>query len=105
MIAALVDRLGDAGEIQLDVDHFPATIGRKAESTVRLTDRWVSRLHCRIEIEGEDLVVRDLGSRHGTYVNGELVEDAVLAPGDELQIGLHEFRIKYVRAEPIRGSS
>ena len=99
MTACFVDSFRNLEGFQLDFDQFPATIGRAEHATVRLTDRWLSRLHCQIEIEGEHLVVRDLDSRHGTSINGEQVEEATLAPGDELQIGMHTYRVQYARAE------
>ena len=47
----------------------------------------VSRKHAVFQIEGDQFVVRDVGSLNGTYVNRELIDSAVLRPGDEVQIG------------------
>jgi pSer/pThr/pTyr-binding forkhead associated (FHA) protein len=81
-----------AGE-QVVQSALPVTIGRGAAADVQVTDAWVSRLHCRIdEIDGE-LIVRDLGSRHGTLVNGEHISEHVLAPGDEIILGTTRLRI------------
>ena len=99
MIASFTDFLRNLAGFDLNCDQFPATLGRGEGATIQLTDRWVSRTHCRIFVEGQHLVVLDLGSRHGTYVNGESVEEAILAPGDELQIGVNTFRVHYIGTE------
>ena len=81
---------------EIVVDQFPIELGRGQQSGVRIDDRWLSRRHCRVEVaEDGTLVVRDLGSRHGTFVNGRLVVEAKLAPGDELCIGLSHFVAEY----------
>ena len=80
-------------EIALTV--FPVRLGRRAGSGVYLEDRWVSREHCEITCEGEVLTVRDLGTKHGTFVNGHAVVVAALHPGDELSVGLTRFVVHY----------
>ncbi|MEY3925099.1 MAG: hypothetical protein RIQ63_450 [Actinomycetota bacterium] len=47
----------------------------------------MSRRHAHLEQSGDHVVLRDLGSLNGTYVNQERIEEAVLAHGDEVQIG------------------
>lgn len=66
-----------------------ASIGRSDACAVRLEGRHVSRIHARLERRGEAVVIRDNGSRNGTYVNGLPVQEATLAPGDEVEIGEH----------------
>ena len=63
------------------------TAGRHPESDIFLDDVTVSRRH--VEISNVDGVYRakDVGSLNGTYVNKQLIEDAALVDGDELQIG------------------
>jgi len=64
-----------------------AVIGRGQVADVRLDDASVSRAHCRIEREGMDFVLIDLGSRNGTQHNGKNVSRIVLAEGDKIQVG------------------
>ncbi len=67
-----------------------ATIGRGKSSEVALFDEGVSRAHARILSEGDEVWVEDLGSRNGTFVNGErLTSNAKvqLADGDKIQVG------------------
>jgi len=74
---------------------LPATIGRAPESSVHISDRWLSRQHCEIYRFDNAVVVRDLGSTHGTYVNGEKVTEVELRPGDRISVGLSTFVAKF----------
>jgi pSer/pThr/pTyr-binding forkhead associated (FHA) protein len=68
------------------------TIGRSPESDIFLDDITVSRNHSQIEHRLEGLVLRDLGSLNGTYVNRRRIHDEErLQNGDEVQIG--KFRL------------
>ena len=62
-------------------------LGRGAGADLQLVDGKVSREHCRIDV-GDRILVEDLGSQNGTYLNGGLIhQPAPLAEGDELAIG------------------
>jgi hypothetical protein len=63
------------------------SIGRAESSTIRINDSRVSRQHSRIQKHGEEYIIIDLHSSNGTYVNGQKIDEYVLAPGDEIQIG------------------
>jgi pSer/pThr/pTyr-binding forkhead associated (FHA) protein len=80
---------------EIDLIDFPLRIGRGPDADVQLGDRWVSREHCEIDSADDALVVRDLGSKHGTFVNGRSVMEAELHQGDELNIGLTRFVVEY----------
>jgi sulfite reductase (NADPH) flavoprotein alpha-component len=70
---------------------LPATLGRDATAvSVVLDDRDVSRRHAQLEIFDGHLVLTDLGSTNGTYVNDEPVTYRVLFPGDRVRIGRYE---------------
>ena len=47
----------------------------------------VSRKHCRLIRDGDTVRIEDLGSSNGTYHNGQRVQEAVLSPGDSVQVG------------------
>jgi len=72
-------------------------IGRLPSCDIHIsTDPAVSRRHCRIAWQSPELKLESLGT-HGSRLNGNPVEDAVLADGDELEIGAHtRFRISIV---------
>lgn len=65
----------------------PLTVGRDRANALHLRDLAVSRHHCVIEIRGGRLLLRDLGSSHGTFVNGVPVTERVLEHGDLVTIG------------------
>jgi len=62
-------------------------IGKLSTSHVRLDDETVSRMHAVVEVSGDDVHVIDLGSTRGTLLNGQKVNKAKLADGDELHLG------------------
>jgi hypothetical protein len=63
-------------------------IGRGPGNDLRLADPMVSQHHTVVSIEGDALVVRDLGSRNGTFVNGERLTGAArVGPGDVVGLG------------------
>lgn len=71
------------------LDAERTTAGRHPDSDIFLDDITVSRRHA--ELRRDELgnyVVRDVGSLNGTYVNRTRVDEAQLADGDELQIGM-----------------
>jgi hypothetical protein len=71
--------------------------GRHPESDIFLDDITVSRRHVEISPkDGGSYVLRDVGSLNGTYVNRERIDEAQLAPGDEVQIG--KFKLVYLVA-------
>ncbi|HEU5056197.1 MAG TPA: GGDEF domain-containing protein, partial [Kofleriaceae bacterium] len=63
------------------------TLGRGGGADVRLVDEGISRFHCRIKIDGDDLYVEDLQSRNGTFLNGERISRRKLEDGDKIQLG------------------
>jgi len=67
----------------------PLTVGRAADADLVLADELVSRRHARVSHSGADAVVEDLGSRNGTFVNGNQIHGPTrLVPGDQLQLGV-----------------
>ena len=61
--------------------------GRSDDAQIFLGDVTVSRHHAKFTVDGGGLVVEDLGSTNGTYVNMERRDRAALQPGDEVIIG------------------
>ena len=62
-------------------------IGRRTESDLRLVGSDVSREHAEIIRQNGDWILRDKGSRYGTYVNGEAITEHKLTHGDRVQFG------------------
>ncbi len=70
-------------------------IGRTSECDIVLADdEKVSRVHARLDWDGEGWVLVDLGSTNGTLVNGESVKERRLSPGDTIEIG--DTRLRYL---------
>jgi hypothetical protein len=67
-------------------------LGRGDHAEIRLEDPFASARHARIYEQGNSVIVEDLGSTNGTYLNEELLETArPLHPGDRVRIGDSEF--------------
>ena len=62
-------------------------IGRRETNDLRLAGSEVSRDHAEISVDGSKFTLRDRNSRYGTYVNGEQVNERVLAHGDKIRLG------------------
>lgn len=71
-----------------DVPLRPGTnlVGRESEAQIRIPASGVSRRHCSFEVRNGDVILRDLKSRNGTYVNGERIEERALKAGDAIAI-------------------
>jgi pSer/pThr/pTyr-binding forkhead associated (FHA) protein len=63
------------------------TVGREDDADIQIAEPLVSRLHARLERRGESWFVIDLGSTNLTRVNGTIVREKALQPGDELLFG------------------
>jgi signal transduction histidine kinase len=65
----------------------PVALGRDNSNAIRLHDTEVSRRHAELRQDDDTYRIVDLGSANGTYVNGQLIDQAPLHSGDRLQIG------------------
>ena len=70
------------------------TIGRVEDNTFQIAEASVSSHHCEVLLRGSDVVVRDLNSTNGTFVNGEKVTESVLKPNQILRLGQIEIRLE-----------
>jgi pSer/pThr/pTyr-binding forkhead associated (FHA) protein len=75
------------GRSTIPLNPLPAIVGRDPDCDVRLRDPSVSRLHCEISQINGRLLVLDLESSHGTFINGRRVRFAHVVPGDTLRLG------------------
>jgi EAL domain-containing protein (putative c-di-GMP-specific phosphodiesterase class I) len=72
---------------------LPFRVGRRQGLELVLPAESVSKLHAEIYARGQDLRLRDLGSRNGSFVNRALVDDAALVEGDIVHFADFEFRV------------
>ncbi len=78
-----------------DLSHtFRVAIGRHESNELQLDSRTVSNYHAEILNENGRLLVRDLGSTNGTYINEERVREQRVASGDHLRIGSHVLTVQ-----------
>ncbi|GAA4346392.1 hypothetical protein GCM10023165_30990 [Variovorax defluvii] len=83
------------------------TIGRASGADVVIDSDQVSRMHAQITVGPAFVTIKDLGSRNGTFVNGERIDSQVLAHGDNIRIGACEMRFlatdqEYTKVEALR---
>src|SRR3954463_13759678 len=77
------------------------SVGRQDDCQLRIKSSQVSRKHCELFEKKGILLVKDLGSSNGTFVNGKRIEgQRVLEPGDELTVGGVKLRVAKV-GEPV----
>ena len=90
----------DAGRI-IPLNDAMITIGRNAQCDVVLRDDGVSRFHAEVRHEETNrVVIRDLGSTNGTFVEGAPVQDTVLSNGNKVLLGRHTI-LKFVMQDEL----
>lgn len=73
------------------------TAGRQDECQLRIKSSQVSRQHCQFYEKNGMLLVKDLGSSNGTFLNGKKIDgQRVLEPGDEVTIGPIKFKVQKI---------
>lgn len=69
------------------------TIGRVEDNTFQVPDASISSHHCEILLKGTDVVVKDLDSTNGTFIDGEKITEATLNPSQTLRLGQVELQL------------
>ena len=85
------------------LNRTPFSVGRKVDKDLVIADPRVSRDHAQIMQEGLEFFLVDLGSKHGTFVNGERIQRQKLERGDRLEFGARDSA--YVLFNPANKSS
>ncbi len=85
---------GGDTEYLLELSSGEQTVGSSRESTFILPDSSVSRVHARLSLIEDTLILQDLGSTNGTFVDGERVERICLEPGMEIRLGRVSLRLE-----------
>lgn len=73
--------------VQFDLGGPLITVGRASDNDVIVDDPLVSRHHCQLKLQHGAYGFVDLGSRNGSAVNGQQVQEVALGPGDLIRIG------------------
>jgi pSer/pThr/pTyr-binding forkhead associated (FHA) protein len=69
------------------------TVGRVEDNALPVAEASVSSHHCEIHVVHDDVIIKDLNSTNGTFINGEKITEAVLKPGQTLRLGQVELRL------------
>ncbi len=81
------------------LDRFPFVIGRRNDNDCVLPLAFISRHHCRFLRSGDQVLVQDLESYNGTFVNGtRITAPKAIHSGDELSLGPCSFRVQILGA-------
>jgi pSer/pThr/pTyr-binding forkhead associated (FHA) protein len=67
-------------------------LGRSRKTENPIGDRNVSRAHCEVKVEGDRVLLTDLNSHSGTFVNGQRIQEQAIRPGDVISIGSTQLR-------------
>jgi hypothetical protein len=86
------------GEFPLRMER-EIVIGRSSDLDMVLVEDMVSRKHAKISTAGQQIVIQDLGSTNGTFVNGEKVKKIRLKEGDRILVGTSIIKLVAVNAE------
>jgi ribosomal protein L12E/L44/L45/RPP1/RPP2 len=70
------------------------TIGRVEDNSFQIAEPSVSSHHCEVLLRGNEVVIKDLNSTNGTFINDEKVSESVLKPGQTLRLGQIELRLE-----------
>ncbi|MES1204933.1 MAG: GGDEF domain-containing protein [Pseudomonadota bacterium] len=90
--ACLVIIYGDELGKKYNLNTPSLVVGRSSKCDIQIDQESISRNHSKIVNTGKSILVRDLGSTNGTYVNDEPVEEQVLRDGDLIKIGRTIFK-------------
>jgi sigma-B regulation protein RsbU (phosphoserine phosphatase) len=85
------------------LNRTPFTVGRKVDKDLVIADPRVSRDHAQIMQEGQEFFIEDLGSKHGTFLNGERIQRQKLERGDRLEFGARDSA--YILFNPAHATS
>jgi len=91
----LVAKTGpDKGKIFALDEAFNVLLGRTRHTICQLKDMAVSRVHCEVEVRGKRILITDLESGSGTFVNGKRITETELRVGDLVKIGDTELHVE-----------
>ena len=69
------------------------TIGRLDDNLFSIPEPSVSSHHCEVTLRGTEVLIKDLNSTNGTFINGEPIKEGVLKPGQTLRLGQVELKL------------
>jgi hypothetical protein len=89
--ASLVGVTAGIADRRFDLGEDPVRLGRDSACSIHILDPRMSRKHAEIRMEAGSYIIYDLGSTHGTWVDGKRVGEARLSDGSHIRLGDSEF--------------
>jgi pSer/pThr/pTyr-binding forkhead associated (FHA) protein len=83
---------------ELNADRI--TVGRVEDNTFQIADPSVSSHHCEVHLRGSEVLIRDLNSTNGSFINEVKIIEQVLKPGQTLRLGQVELKLEVPGAAP-----
>ncbi len=99
-MAKVLLKYKEAAVKEIPLDKESTTIGRKPDNDIVIDNQAVSGHHASIAVEGDRLVLEDLGSLNGTFVNGQKISKTELFNGDVVLIGVHTLNVTSEKNRP-----
>ncbi len=90
LVIQSAEQKGRSYELKVD----KTTVGRVEDNTFQIADASVSSHHCEILLRGTDVVIKDLNSTNGSFINDERISESVLKPGQKLRLGQIELSLE-----------
>ena len=90
LVIQSAEQKGRSYELKVD----KTTVGRVDDNTFQIADASVSSHHCEVLLRGTDVVIKDLNSTNGTFINDDKISESVLKPGQKLRLGQIELSLE-----------
>jgi pSer/pThr/pTyr-binding forkhead associated (FHA) protein len=90
------------GVSEIRIESYPFILGRDSSAHCRLPLAFISRQHCQLVLRGNQILIQDLESFNGTYLNGRRVALPMpLKDGDEIHLGPLSLRVRLGARSPL----
>src|SRR5437867_12836621 len=86
-MSRLLIQRGASGTQEIVLKPGANRLGRNEQNDLQINDPTVSGFHCQIDLEHDTVIVRDLGSTNGNFINSVPIRQAILEPGQTLRLG------------------
>ena len=87
---------GQSVELSADVK----TVGRSEDNGFQIPEGSISSRHCELATKGEEVLIKDLGSTHGTFLDDKKITEATMKMGQVLRLGSVELRFEGDKGKP-----
>lgn len=87
MTVALVTFSKSGTRREFAIEKGTTVIGRKTDADLRIPLNEISRSHCELSVTDDEVILRDLDSRNGTFLNDEEISESPIKAGDRIRLG------------------